>query len=701
MHGDHSHGTLLSAPVVSEEVFPHSNFPTYKFQLHKSLGINFTLHNMYFSLPSPSCQDGYFRVTNMWYQKTTNLSFCGIYSQIEIYSSSNKVISEVKTRPVVVVSINQISYTVLDLCQIKSSTQARHTNVLFPIWSILISLANISVNIYHIKLQPTQRIWICTKKKENIATVLFDGPGVKSPKTVISGVKQINYFSTTFQLVILSLSHRNINFQSLTISNISTVFVKSDNTRSLSLPEDEYRDLPHMHLLNIVTDKGISLNISTNHYKATGNIFVENCETSGLAFLELSDDHHNIFWECEKQVFDQQYSHECYKDTQSSYHYMHVFGRTQFLLSYSSQLLGKSVYSESNSLFVCFYFYREYSIAEANITISTTSCKVMTINFCDAGEKFTATYPDDLSVRLHWSRDRISFKASRNPCSVLQIQNWNPENRDRFVGCDWVLDAYYHNMDSARVSFLLTGILRGFLHFKPIILMSFYCFTHRKRIGSFSVHWKTESPPVQCYFSGFHSYGILTGNHFAGRSCHQEAILKPGECTLCQYGRLSYFCRGDARALCRYAISPTNMKMKKYMGMTHFHLTYTHELPVYTEHPSVVLWLDEDPHIWLTFIQRIINRDKNMTAFDRKFKHQLVPATSIPMDLKTYNFGWDRKAHSVMLFQLLTNFSAPMKVCVRFQCFDFFFSAFLWISAFGIMAGRLRHWLGLTHCIAV
>lgn len=183
-------------------------------------------------------------------------------------------------------------------------------------------------------------------------------------------MKQINYFSSTFQLVMLSLSHRNINFQSLSISNIGTVFVKSDSLRSFSLPEQEVRDLQHMYLLNMVTVKRNALNISINHYRATGNMFTENCETSSLAFLEILHDYQNIFWECEKQVFVQQYFHGCYQDEQSASMYMGAFGRTQSLLYLSPHKFKKSVYSESNSMFVGLYFYEEYSIAEANITIS-------------------------------------------------------------------------------------------------------------------------------------------------------------------------------------------------------------------------------------------------------------------------------------------------------------------------------------------
>lgn len=85
----------------------------------------------------------------------------------------------------------------------------------------------------------------------------------------------------------------------------------------------------------------------------------------------------------------------------------------------------------------------------------------MTIHFCDSGEKFSAKYPDDLSVKFHWSRDKICFKAAKNPCSVLQIQNWKPKNRDRFVGCNWELDADYQNTSSKKASFSLTGMMTG------------------------------------------------------------------------------------------------------------------------------------------------------------------------------------------------------------------------------------------------
>ncbi len=69
-------------------------------------------------------------------------------------------------------------------------------------------------------------------------------------------------------------------------------------------------------------------------------------------------------------------------------------------------------------------------------------------------------------------------------------------------------------------------------------------------------------------FSGFHSYGMLTGSTFAGRSCHQRTVLRPAECTLCPYGILSYLCWKKTDDLCQYTISPTNMNSTKYMGMT-------------------------------------------------------------------------------------------------------------------------------------
>ncbi len=355
---------VLSAVEIKDHYYTNTEFAMYKFNLYKDLRLNLTVSNLYFSLSYPHCHYGFIEVLNLWNSTHTSDRYCGTHSQMEIYSFSPSISIKVKSKPFVIV-MAAMSYSIVDTKFFAIQQTIPNRTETPSKWTVTLTSKQIMFIMVHIKVIVINYIKITSLNTRNEFFKVFNGPGIKSSR--LHALNQPSeYLSTTFQVFVIAqvieITADMLMYKSISRQRILEVLLSvTNNTLNLHLPTPGICTGEQLCIFSIVAQNNSAINLTINEMRGRGDFYTDVCSLAGLALLEQRGKRLvHIATECVKQEFERQYFRGCYEYNNHEF-YVYASELHKYGFVYPTGKNFRSLYSETNSMVLVFYQYKQYS----------------------------------------------------------------------------------------------------------------------------------------------------------------------------------------------------------------------------------------------------------------------------------------------------------------------------------------------------
>ncbi len=447
---------------VPSKFYQHHNFPVYIFKLHSSLRLNLTLREVYFSLFTPHCLYGMIQLwTNQSKFRKTAESYCGVYDQVDIFPHSNAVTMSMPSKPLIVIDIKKLIYSVIDM---KTVFSYRAMNVSRSLkWIVVLPQMKTHCYVYYVKVSLLKFIKLLTVDNQT-AIEVFDGPGIWSP--LISPIPYFNYTllfeATTFQATLYSFPNDIAAFY-LTYVSLSQSYTTSKQTGNTNM----YLSSPiscfnrSICIRKLVSKQGTFFNITIHTIRTQSASNTQKCTYGGVSMIERTESHFvTLATECSKQQLVMTHRSRCFKlSNKPAAFLLHLSGvKTQEYFDKQNKNY-RSYLSASNVIFLVYYAYQSYSSLEVHLTVGITTCNVIHFKLCDS---IDLDCPNTKLDHFATLEDRSYFSPM---CSIIQMSTWDEQKpgmctRDLPFSCAWKKNIV-HTRSLKRVSVSAMGAITG------------------------------------------------------------------------------------------------------------------------------------------------------------------------------------------------------------------------------------------------
>ncbi len=179
--------------------------------------------------------------------------------------------------------------------------------------------------------------------------------------------------------------------------------------------------------MNVTTWKTLNINITVEAFSHKGQQNTHECSYGGLAIYEKQGrKHEHLKTECVKDLYRISDETRCLSKTEDSKDVIFYFSNTatnQYRHPDDNHPMLQ--FSQSSSVLLIFYSYKEYSSMTIDVVVSTTECKVLTAYPC---ERFWLLLPWNdncliLQIRHSQKHDYLYSRPSPS-CFALWIQKF-------------------------------------------------------------------------------------------------------------------------------------------------------------------------------------------------------------------------------------------------------------------------------------
>ncbi len=432
---------------------PHWRWQIY---LHPMLRLNITFQFIYFSAVK-YCATAHLRLTgiemqpfckmpvNSKIEKMADFVFCGIHSQISVFSWWSCIDLGLYAYMFVVYDIF-FAYTIIDknskVALIHRPQSIQHQQIALT-QATSIKSSSLPLCIFHVITRKTHMIHvqISSTVSEKVIS-LNDGPGSQSkpPELIQHSLDLKEYLTATFQCVLYLWCQGG----SVENNNISVVFTKHRAPQKLSLNQNDKKAIifhrtfgeSPVTYMQIKTDPGFSVNVSVSHITYSGKINTMDCMFGGVSVYQGL-----------KEV-----STLCIKTNGIS-------EERSSGLPVRDEYVFPNIYSASHQLELVIFSYPEYVSMMTNLTVSTTRCRSVEIEMTNKSKTTIVS-----SQHPPFQEKPKFFHLKQNACLVItletnkRINSLNPRHDLLY----WLRIAVIHIKNVAHlVTFRTTSFFRG------------------------------------------------------------------------------------------------------------------------------------------------------------------------------------------------------------------------------------------------
>ncbi len=409
----------------------HSITTTHMFKLYKVFRLNLTFLNMYFShITLPQCKLSYVEVIGVQPKHARHqLRYCGTFAQMTSYPESSYVVMRTITEPLTIVKAT-VLYSIIDFNRVANILRNIEIEDLhgssFSFWLT----GSYSLLFYHISLPHFLRIGLTVTGIHQDYFHSHDGPGIKSdPVSCTSHFpNSLKCMSSTFQMFLNILKNPQtvyevnptVKYASRTISTVVHVSVADDDDQlRWSLPNSNCTMSSKICLLQLETNRLYALNVTLTAFEYQGDSNTEYCAYAGVALYDIRGKaHHYIANKCVKEHHRIKYKRECFSKPGLKEVVMYFRSTTLVIDRYPKRGDSSIIFSKSNKFVLVFYSYQEYGSMQVNLTVTTTSCQILTMdNILETLAQDRISY-----VKSHKQYNMVPWKPSG--CTIVQLHSF-------------------------------------------------------------------------------------------------------------------------------------------------------------------------------------------------------------------------------------------------------------------------------------
>ena len=412
------------------------------YDLDARLGLNITFDYIYFAFGNlHKCFIGYITV----YSKDLKFQYCGIYAAMINYQDSSEVNVTLNAHIQIMFNVS-ISFSVIDSGFIQSYSSPNYTKFL-PTWALYFVVNIVTLQRIHIQVERLYSLRIKINLSKFISVNIYDGPGTISPMVYTD-----QYIHTsTFQCVLYPLTRHKETVR----TNLNQIMYSSKNLTHLKKVEIEADYLGTLHyftgmctgnsdacLIILSTKNPYNVNISISYflYKGRDNL---HCFFAGLTSYVPNNNNLNII------------SQICFTNDRFYKH--------------------QNIYSNTSSILLIIYSYKEYGLLNITLAISSTTCKAISINICSLTflckssshalctqffletkqlTNVKSTIDKELEFDFHFMENKplnpsyFKFQINTTECVIMQINHDVHE----------LTQSPTSNMRSEKMAFLFCGV---------------------------------------------------------------------------------------------------------------------------------------------------------------------------------------------------------------------------------------------------
>ncbi len=464
---------IFCNPECENHYVPYSqDFWRYKFDLFKYFRSHITLINVYFSsetvkymkirnLDTP-CNWNFIQVVSIFNNTAKQiLKFCGIHPKISYFSASHRVEIQLKIKPKETVKLD-MNFSIIDGNRIENRLEWTETDSFStPQLGFVFLQLSIKLDILHIQVAHYRQVcvWHISKITSKYPSVtIFDGPGQKSQVIITTG-KPRNVLLSTFQAVVhhygfLSSSYCSTNTSIHYTSKQANIALKMEQDNeplNFSLPQSDLC-LSKFCIFHLRNKRGRSLNITLSALTYTQGTESQSCMYAGVAVYQAQNQtftHLNT--ECVKTHLGKTYLRSVFCHQVSShpleclkYNFFQHFDNTLFKYTLPQPADKVSFYSKTDSVLLVFYSFDEYGKFSADLSVSSTTCRIIIIQSCGKGS---------LSPSV---KNLQKFK-----CHIFQIHRSYYSRKTEDVNCHMSFTFHQKAPQKKFISLYGTGSFKG------------------------------------------------------------------------------------------------------------------------------------------------------------------------------------------------------------------------------------------------
>ncbi len=387
---------------------------TYLFKVHIALAVNITITKLYSPIEGDKkCEMAKIIVREKRVSGSYKFAgqFCGIHSQISIFTENSECSIEIYNNPKFQLN-KDIFFTVID-------KQTFYTRTTKQAKKFAKSLENGNIHTciafeekcfvtFRIRVQHFQqiRLRVSDLKKENCQ--VFDGPGEKSDIVTPTRIshKELLFWSSTFQILLAVVLGANIEipkveydaqFAKESVQNIPIKHL------TFSLPNRVLCKHAAFCILTVYSSGNQHINLTLSGFVSTGDLLVESCLYTGLAIYSrasgtvLKYSH----TECVKNQEGWIHRGQCYNSLFRGPEYFVVNNITKYNHTFPTFGESRSFVFSSGAILLIFYYYKNYATLDLKVSVSATQCRGLIIDVCKIGKPrdFLASVQDDTGGR--------------------------------------------------------------------------------------------------------------------------------------------------------------------------------------------------------------------------------------------------------------------------------------------------------------
>ncbi len=388
----------------------------YSFHIHTFLRLNISVFKLQvLSYSVAQCSNDHILVeSGRWFE----LRFCGKHNYVfNIFPGSNVIkVSEVFHVPFKSKQVH-FAFAVMDSNIIQSNPAVSFPRFVSHLRYYLFAMRMVS-ETHQVRVKHFQYIQIVASVKEFYSFEIWDGPGKRSKHEAgvhfSSGEK--SYTSSTFVLFMSLVS----KFEKITTNNMdfAAIDLKCDVIHYLGHNNQRMFPLNPTRTVNcatLVAPQQNSINLTVGGFEYTGEPNTLLCDWAGVAAYD--DTQQLISSECVKILEQHSFYDICtcnQSPESSSWYKLHAIIYQKQTKKYVHPEIehNKSIYSPNN-LTLVWYSFKEYGIISANVSITTTNCKVKTLTFCPSGALHFQSSEVCLVVQVLHSQHHLEARCKK------------------------------------------------------------------------------------------------------------------------------------------------------------------------------------------------------------------------------------------------------------------------------------------------
>ncbi len=384
--------------IDPDQLVDSPHFVQCVFSLDSHLRLNVTMYNMTISLPMPHnsshlCPLGYVQVESIFKEGKSEIKYCGVHPIFSSFPESNRVNIAIKVKSIVFIQAN-IIYNVID-SGILYSNNLTSMQINNPGWIVLFTNSQTQLQTYFLQELHFQKLTVI-----NSSTLLFlkvyDGPGTKSPLLSAAMPKRV---TSTHQAVVHILhkpnglakyilqfeSHQNID------ESYADIF-KGENPFHFKLPSAKFCKSEEFCALNITTITDFYFNVTMKTFEHHGLANTPGCNYAGLSVYDhLNNSYKHLKTECVRNLHGSNEERRCLSDGRKPNGItIHIYDILIFDYVHPKSSDTLTFMSQSNTMLLILFGYKEYSVMKADVTVSIMTCKVVTMHTCESFYYFSS-----------------------------------------------------------------------------------------------------------------------------------------------------------------------------------------------------------------------------------------------------------------------------------------------------------------------